>query len=66
MGKTREEQWIEKKLRQNPGLTKAQLKHTVGMFSNKNPQKVMAEKGLTRKEYDERYTFMANVYCLLD
>lgn len=66
MARTREEQWIEKKLRQNPGLTKSQLRQTVGMFSNKSPKKVMTEKGLSQKEYAERRAFLSNVYNLLD
>ncbi len=66
MSRTKEEQWIAKKLRQNPGLTKSQLRQTVGMFSNKSPKKVMAEKGLSQKQYEERRAFLANVYSLLN
>ena len=63
---TKEEAWIRKKLRENPGLTRQQLKNTVGMFSNKNPKKVMTEKGLNQKQYKDRYDFLGRVYQILD
>lgn len=64
--KSKEEWWIEKKLRDNPGLTRQQLKNTVGMFSNKKPKKVMTEKGLNQKQYKDRYDFLGRVYQILD
>ena len=60
----REQAWINKKI--NQGITKKELYNTVGIFSNKSKQKVMAEKNLTEKEYDKRYKFLHNVFCLLD
>ena len=63
--KSKEQWWIEKKLKENPGLTRQQLKHNVGMFSNKKPKKVMSEKGLNKKQYDDRYNFLARVYSVL-
>lgn len=62
---SKEEAWIRKKLRENPGLTRDQLRHTVGMFSNKKPEKAKAEKGLNQKQYEERRSFLARVYSLL-
>jgi hypothetical protein len=60
----KERTWIRKKLyREN--VSQKELLHTVGMFSNKNKKKVMAEKGISSAEYDKRYKFLANVHFLL-
>lgn len=59
----KEKRWINKKLRQ--GVSKKELLNTVGMFSNKKKEKVMAQKRLTEKQYKERYDFLAKVYYLL-
>ena len=55
--------WIKKKLLQ--GVTKEQLRSCVGAFSNRKKKTVMAEKGLTEKQYKQRYDFLAKVYSLL-
>lgn len=55
--------WIKKKLSQ--GVTKEQLRSCVGAFSNRKKKTVMAEKGLTEKQYKQRYDFLAKVYSLL-
>lgn len=60
----KERAWIDKKVMQ--GVTKKELHNTVGMFSNKSKKKVMAEKGLTEKEYRKRYNFLHNVFNILD
>lgn len=59
----KEKRWINKKLRQ--GVSKKELLNTVGMFSNKKKEKVMAQKKLSEKQYKERYDFLAKVYYLL-
>jgi len=59
----KEKRWIEKKLRQ--GVSKKELLNTVGMFSNKKKEKVMAQKKLSEREYKERYNFLARVYFIL-
>ena len=56
--------WINKKV--NSGVSRKELFHSVGVFSNKNKQKVMKEKGLTSSQYDKRYNFLNNVFNLLD
>lgn len=60
----KERAWIKKKLRQE-NLTQGELLQTVGMFSNKKKNKVMAEKNINSAEYEKRYKFLANVYYLL-
>ena len=61
---SKERAWIRKKLyREN--ISQKELLHTVGMFSNKKKNKVMAEKNINSAEYDRRYKFLANVYYLL-
>lgn len=55
--------WINNKLRK--GNTKEELLYSVGIFSNKSKQKVMAEKKITSEQYNKRYKFMAKVYELL-
>ena len=60
----KERNWIKRKLRTEK-LTQEQLLHTVGIFSNKKKERVMKEKNINSKQYDERYKFLANVYCLL-
>ena len=57
------EAWVNKKLRQ--GVSKQELLHCVGSFSNKKKQKVMAEKRLTERQYQERYDFLAKAYIVL-
>ena len=59
----RERQWIEKKRR--AGVSDKELLHSVGMFSSKKKEKVMAQKGINSREYKKRYDFLANVYYLL-
>ena len=59
----RAEKWVNKKLRS--GVSKAELLHCVGVFSNKKKQKVMAEKKLTERQYQERYEFLAKAYIVL-
>ena len=56
--------WINKKLKQ--GVTRKELLNCVGMFSNKPKSKVMKEKGLTEKQYKQRYNFLNQVYIELD
>lgn len=63
-GYSKERAWINKKL--NSGVTKERLFNTVGIFSNKSKEKVMREKGLTEKQYSQRYNFLYNVFNLLD
>ena len=59
----REHAWINKKL--SSGVSRDELRESVGMFSNKNKKKVMAQKNLTEEGYKKRYVFLANVYYLL-
>ena len=61
----KERVWIKKKLR-SEGITQDQLLFTVGCFSNKKKSKVMAEKNINSKQYDERYKFLFNVFHLLN
>ena len=61
----KERAWIKKKLR-SEGLTQDQLLFTVGCFSNKKKAKVMAEKNINSKQYDERYKFLSIVFHLLN
>ena len=63
MAYEKERSWIAKKLRS--GVPLDELRESVGMFSNKNKNKVMAQKGLSEREYKKRYGFLANVYALL-
>ena len=37
----------------------------VGSFSNKKKSVVMKQKGLTSKQYDDRYSFLSKVYYIL-
>ena len=60
---SKEEAWIRKKLRS--GVSQNELRESVGMFSNKNKNKAMAQKGLNEDAYKKRYSFLANVYYLL-
>ena len=60
----KEKRWIRKKLRS--GISQEQLKHNVGVFSNKSKQKVMKQKNLSEKQYKARYRFLSNCYALLD
>ena len=55
--------WVNKKLRS--GVPKAELRECVGRFSNRKKSVVMKEKGLTEKQYKERYDFLAKVYEIL-
>ena len=59
----KEQAWIQKKLRS--GVSRDELRESVGMFSNKNKKKVMAQKNLTEEGYKKRYGFLANVYSIL-
>ena len=59
----KERAWINKKLRS--GVSRDELRECVGMFSNKNKNKVMAQKNLSESEYQKRYGFLANVYSIL-
>ena len=59
----RERSWIKKKI--NSGVSREELFHSVGAFSNKDKKKVMEQKGLTEKQYKKRYAFLLNVYNLL-
>ncbi len=63
MSKSREERWIEQKMRS--GVSRETLLHTVGCFSNKKKERVMKEKNLTEKQYRERYDFLGKVYSIL-
>ena len=63
MSYEKERAWISKKLRS--GVSLKELRESVGMFSNKNKKKVMAQKGLSEDGYNKRYSFFANVYTLL-
>ena len=60
----KEKRWIRKKLRS--GISQEQLKHNVGVFSNKSKHKVMKQKNLSEKQYKARYKFLSNCYALLD
>ena len=60
----KERAWIKKKLWQE-NLTQSELLTTVGMFSNKQKKRVMAEKNINSSEYNRRYKFLSNVYNLL-
>lgn len=60
----RENAWIKKKYRQ--GVSKKELRESVGIFSNKKKEKVMKDKNLTSSQYKKRYDFLSNVYYLLD
>ena len=55
--------WIKKKYKQ--GVSKVELRESVGIFSNRDRKKVMKQKHLTSKQYDKRYNFLSNVYYLL-
>lgn len=57
------QRWINQKLKS--GITRSELRRTVGIFSNKSKKRVMAEKNLTEKQYKQRYDFLAKVYSLL-
>ena len=57
------QEWIDRKIRS--GVDPRYLKHTVGCFSNKKKQRVMKEKNLSSKAYDERYNFLYKVYSIL-
>ncbi|MBE6645933.1 MAG: hypothetical protein E7612_11295 [Ruminococcaceae bacterium] len=59
----KERAWINKKLRS--GVNRDELRECVGMFSNKDKKKVMAEKGLNEAAYQKRYGFLVNVYSIL-
>ena len=59
----KERAWINKKLRS--GVSRDELRECVGMFSNKNKNKVMAQKNLSESEYQKRYGFLSNVYFIL-
>lgn len=60
----REIAWIRKKL--SSGVSKQELIYCVGVFSNKKKERVMQEKNLNQKQYEERYKFLGNVYFLLN
>ena len=60
----REIAWIRKKLA--AGVSKQELLNCVGIFSNKKKEKVMQEKNINQKQYEERYKFLGNVYFLLN
>ena len=60
----KERAWIKKKL--DSGVSREELFHSVGVFSNKEKKKVMQFKGLSEKQYKERYNFLLNVFNLLD
>lgn len=55
--------WIEKKERS--GVDRDLLRETVGRFSNRKKEIVMAQKGLTAEQYRKRYNFLARVYSIL-
>ena len=55
--------WINKKI--NSGVSRDELRETVGRFSNRDKKKVMAEKGLNEAQYKQRYDFLAKVYTVL-
>ena len=55
--------WIRKK--QSEGVDKRYLLNTVGMFSNKKKETVMKQKGLSEKQYNDRYSFLSRVYSIL-
>ena len=60
----KERAWIKKKIYIDHVPQKVLL-NTVGIFSNKQKKKVMAEKNINSREYDKRYNFLGNVYYLL-
>ena len=64
MAKNRALNWIHKKLLN--GESPDKLKACVGSFSNKKKDVFMKEKNLTSKAYDKRYSFLHDVYILLD
>ena len=55
--------WVNKKLRQ--GVDKNELYACVGAFSNRKKSVVMAEKNLTEKQYQRRYSFLSNAFLYL-
>ena len=63
MSYKKEYAWINKKYKQ--GVSKKELVNSVGAFSNKKKNKVMAEKKLTSKQYEQRKSFLFNVYNIL-
>ena len=56
--------WINKKIRS--GVDPRYLKHTVGCWSNKKKSRVIKEKNLSSRAYDDRYKFLYKVYSILD
>lgn len=60
----KERAWINKKLKS--GISKEELFHSVGVWSNKDKKKVMQEKNLTEKQYKQRYSFLLNVFNILE
>ena len=56
--------WINKKLRQ--GVSRKDLYNSVGAFSNKKKEIVMKQKGLTEKQYQQRYDFCYKVFIALE
>ena len=61
---SKERAWIKKKLL-NENITQDQLLFSVGCFSNKKKEKVMAEKNINSSEYNKRSKFLCNVFILL-
>ena len=57
--------WINKVLN-DEGISKRELYHRVGTFSNKPKNQVMKAKKLTSKQYERRYNFLAECFMILD
>ena len=64
MSYKRARSWINKKI--SLGESPEKLKACVGAFSNKKKKDVMKEKKLSSNGYDKRYSFLYDVYFLLD
>lgn len=60
----REKAWIYSKI--NNGVSQKELFNSVGIFSDKKKEDVMKKKNLSSKQYDKRFSFLSNVYYLLD
>lgn len=55
--------WIHKKIKS--GVKQAELRDSVGLFSNRKKEETMKMKKMTSKQYDRRYSFLEEVFFLL-
>ena len=56
--------WVDKKLRS--GVSLDVLYNCVGIFSSRDPKKVMKEKNLNKKQYEKRYYFLYDAFCYME